>query len=50
MAGVEPAALSLRATTASGGAKSRSDVLTGIIGARRPWRVLMISALSIPCR
>jgi len=28
--------------------QSRSDVLTGIIGARRVWTVSMISALSIP--
>jgi hypothetical protein len=30
--------------------QSRSDVLTGIIGARRAWTVSMISALSMPCR
>jgi hypothetical protein len=30
--------------------QSRSDVLTGIIGARRVWTVSMISALSIPWR
>jgi ketosteroid isomerase-like protein len=30
--------------------QSRSDVLTGTIGARRAWTVSMISALSMPCR
>ena len=30
--------------------QSRSDVPTGIIGARRVWTVSMISALSIPWR
>ena len=30
--------------------QSRSDALTGIIGARRAWTVSMISALSMPCR
>jgi hypothetical protein len=30
--------------------QSRSDVLTGIIGARRVWTASMISALSIPWR
>ena len=30
--------------------QSRSDTLTGIIGARRAWTVSMISALSMPCR
>jgi hypothetical protein len=30
--------------------QSRSDVLTGVIGARRAWTVSMISALSIPWR
>jgi hypothetical protein len=30
--------------------QSRSDVLTGIFGARRAWTVSMISALSIPWR
>jgi hypothetical protein len=29
---------------------SRSDALTGIIGARRVWTVSMISPLSMPCR
>jgi hypothetical protein len=29
---------------------SRSDVPTGIIGARRAWTVSMISALSMPWR
>jgi hypothetical protein len=30
--------------------QSRSDVLTGIIGARRAWTVSTISALSMPSR
>jgi hypothetical protein len=30
--------------------QSRSEALTGIIGARRAWTVSMISPLSMPCR
>jgi hypothetical protein len=30
--------------------QSRSDALTGIIGARRAWTVSMISPLSMPWR
>jgi hypothetical protein len=30
--------------------QSRSDVLTGIMGAGRAWTVSMISALSMPYR
>ena len=32
------------------GDQSRSEALTGIIGARRAWTVSMISPLSMPCR
>ena len=39
-----------QAVAARGVDQSRSDVLTGIIGARRPCTVSMISALSMPCR
>src|SRR4051812_37426101 len=41
---------SLRATSDSPERQSRSEALTGTIGARRAWTASMISALSMPWR
>jgi hypothetical protein len=44
------AALALRDEQRPADDQSRSETLTGIIGARRAWTVSMISPLSMPWR